>query len=205
MSLADYYVCLKCDYKTKIAREYDYHCNTAEHLKKYEHLRCDTCEIQCFTKVKFQAHLETSKHKRLSNIIMNCELCGYITTSKQLMDQHNATKKHMNAVAGVLKPEYECIPCNLRTKYKSVYEQHMNTKKHRVGFDDQTYECTTCDYKCGIKQLMDQHNATKKHMNAVAGVLKPEYECIPCNFKSKFKSKLDEHLERKSHKKVIGQ
>ena len=205
MSLADFYVCGKCDYKTKLAREYDDHCKTIEHLKHYEHLLCRTCEIQCFTKVKFQAHLETSKHKRLSNIIMNCELCGYITTSKQLMDQHNSSKKHLNAVNGVKPPIYECLECNIRTKYKSVYEQHMNTKKHRGGFDDQTYECTTCDYKCGSKQLIDQHNATKKHMNAINGTRQTEYECIPCNFKSKFKSKLDEHLERKSHKKTVGQ
>jgi hypothetical protein len=203
MSLADFYVCGKCDYKTKITKEMDDHWRTPEHLKHYEHLRCDTCEIQFFAKVKFQAHLETSKHKRLSNIIMNCELCGYMTTSKQLMNQHKSSQKHANAVNGVKPPIYECLDCNLRTKYKSVYEQHMNTKKHRVGFNDQIYECTTCDYKCGSKQLIDQHNSTKKHMNAVAGVLKPEYECIPCNFKSKFKSKLDEHLERKNHKKTV--
>jgi len=205
MSLADFYVCLKCDYKTKIAREFDDHWKTSEHLKHYEHLRCDTCEIQFFAKVKFQAHLETSKHKRLSNIIMNCELCGYMTTSKQLLDQHNSSQKHLNAVNGVKKPIYECVECNLLTKYKSVYEQHMNTKRHRVGYDDQTYECIPCDYKCGSKQLIEQHNATKKHMNVVNGTRQTEYECIPCNFKSKFKSKLDEHLERKSHKKTVGQ
>jgi len=205
MSLADFYVCGKCNYKTKILKEFDDHCKSAEHLKQFEHLLCRTCEIQFFAKVKFQAHLETSKHKRLSNIIMNCELCGYTTTSKQLMDQHKSSQKHVNAVNGVKAPLYECLDCNLRTKYKSVYEQHMNTKKHRVGFDDQIYECLTCDYKCGSKQLIDQHNSTKKHMNAVAGVAKPVYECIECNVRTCYKSTYQQHMNTKKHKKDIAE
>jgi len=202
MSLADFYVCGKCDYKTKITKEMDDHWRTPEHLKHYEHLRCDTCEIQFFAKVKFQAHLETSKHKRLSNIIMNCELCGYMTTKQNQMDQHNGTKKHLNAVNGVKPPMYECLECNLRTKYKSVYEQHMNNKRHTTEQPaKQVYECTICNFKFNRKGHYDSHLASKRHQAKINGTFieKQTYECETCNFKFKTRNQYEGHLASKSH------
>jgi hypothetical protein len=206
MSLADFYVCGKCDYKTKITKEMDDHWRTPEHLKHYEHLRCDTCEIQFFAKVKFQAHLETSKHKRLSNIIMNCELCGYMTTKQNQMDQHNGTKKHLNAVNGVKPPMYECLECNLRTKYKSVYEQHMNNKRHTTEQPaKQVYECTICNFKFNRKGHYEGHLASKRHQ---AKFLPPPeaqtYECTLCNYKCGSKQLIEQHESSKKHMNAVA-
>jgi len=37
----------------------------------------------------------------------------------------------MNAVAGVVKPEYECIPCNFKSKFKSKLDEHLERKSHK--------------------------------------------------------------------------
>jgi hypothetical protein len=206
MSLADFYVCGKCNYKTKISKEMDDHWRTPEHLKHYEHLRCDTCEIQFFAKVKFQAHLETSKHKHLSNIIMNCELCGYMTTKQNQMDQHNGTKKHLNAVNGVQKPVYECIECNFKSCFKSLYTQHMNNKKHTTELmPKQVYECTTCNFKFNRKGHYDSHLESKRHK---AKFLPPPeaqtYECTLCDYKCGSKQLIEQHESSKKHMNAVN-
>ena len=206
MSLADFYVCGKCDYKVKDVQKFDDHCKTAEHLKHFVHLRCHTCEIQCFTKVKFQAHLETSKHKRLSNIIMKCELCGYSTTKQNQMDQHNGTQKHLNAVNGVQKPKYECIECNFKTSFKSLYNQHMNNKKHTAELSaKQVYECTTCNFKFNRKGHYDSHLESKRHK---AKFLPPPeaqtYECTTCDYKCGSKQLIEQHNATKKHMNLVN-
>ena len=76
--------------------------------------------------------MNTKKHRGgFDDQTYECTTCDYKCGSKQLIDQHNATKKHMNAVNGIQKPVYKCLECNLITNYKSMYDIHMNTKKHK--------------------------------------------------------------------------
>lgn len=168
MSLEGYYVCGYCNYQTKSKEDITKHDKTLSHLGHFKHLYCESCDIQCWTKFKFNEHCDTSKHKKLANISMECETCNYTTSSKQLMDQHMMTQKHKNAVNGVVKELLICEKCDYKTKFKSQFKQHEETEKHQNNIRGivklQEHECVGCSYKTPFKSSLDVHKRSKKHI-----------------------------------------
>ena len=169
MSLEGYYYCGWCEFKTKSERENNLHLDSPEHNAHFKHTYCEPCKKQLWNKPALEAHCETSKHKKLANISMECEHCKYTTSSNQLMVQHNMTQKHINAVNGVAKLEFHCETCEFHAKFKSDYESHLLTKKHQNNINGvvkpDEYVCEACNYKTHIKCSMDLHKKTKKHLN----------------------------------------
>ena len=123
MSLADYYVCWWCNFKTKSERENNLHNKTPEHMAHFKHTYCEPCDKQFWNKPALEAHCETSKHKIAANIRMNCDTCNYATNNPHVMEQHQRSAKHKNAVNGVTKPEYICEKCDYKTNHKSRFLQ----------------------------------------------------------------------------------
>lgn len=169
MSLAGYYVCWWCDFKTPSEKEHDLHNKTPEHMAHFKHTYCEPCDKQCWNKPALDAHCETSKHKKLANISMECEHCKYVTNNRQMMEQHELTQKHKNAVNGITKPEYICEKCNYKTKFKSQFKQHEETEKHQNNINGvvkpDEYVCGACNYKTHIKSSMTLHEKSRKHLN----------------------------------------
>lgn len=168
MSLAGYYFCGWCNFKTLSEKENELHNKTLEHMAHFRHTYCEPCNKQCWNKSALEAHCETSKHKKLANISMECKHCKYITTNKQMMGQHELTKKHINAVNGIEKPGYKCEKCNYSTKFKSQFNQHEETDKHQNNIrgivKPDEYVCVECDYRTHIKSSLDLHKKSKKHI-----------------------------------------
>jgi hypothetical protein len=169
MSLEGYYYCGWCNFKTPSEKENDLHNKTPEHTAHFKQTYCEPCDKQCWNKPALDAHCETSKHKKLANISMECEHCKYTTGSNQLMSQHNMTQKHINAINGVTKLEFHCDTCNYHAKFKSDYDSHLLTKKHQNNINGvvkpDEYVCEACNYKTHIKSSMTLHEKSKKHLN----------------------------------------
>jgi len=168
MSLAGYYFCGWCNFKTPSEKENDLHNKTLEHMAHFKHTYCEPCDKQCWNRSALEAHCETSKHKKLANISMECKHCEYKTSSNQLMSQHNMTQKHINAITGVTKLEFHCETCDYHARYRSDYESHLLTKKHQNNIrgivKPDEYVCVECDYKTHIKSSLDLHKKSKKHI-----------------------------------------
>jgi len=168
MSLEGYYVCGHCNYKTKSQKDITEHDKTPSHLEHFKHTYCQSCDLQCWSKVKFNQHCETSKHKITANVRMECKHCEYTTNNQLLMARHEQSQRHKNAVNGVVKELLVCEKCDYKTKFKSQFKQHEETEKHQNNIrgivKPNEYVCSECNYITHIKCSMDLHKKTKKHI-----------------------------------------
>lgn len=156
-------------YKTRDALQFSKHENSDEHLQHFKMFRCETCDIQCWTKQEYDKHCDTYKHKKINKIIMECTLCNYRTCTKSIMDKHVLTQKHRNRAAGIEKEPLRCEPCGYSTMFKSQMEQHMLTRKHNGKPEEpEVYTCDICNYSTDFKHHLTQHNKTQKHKRNTA-------------------------------------
>jgi hypothetical protein len=99
------YECECCNYQTYNGDAFDRHEESKEHIKaeKIMKLFCKTCKIQCRNDIEYNYHINTKKHKIASGEItketeFKCDLCNYVTTTKQNLDKHNNSKYHMEKI-----------------------------------------------------------------------------------------------------------
>ena len=97
--------CEICNYQTYNAENYDKHEESKEHLRR-EELRkfyCKTCNITCRTGIEYTHHINTRKHKIAigeisKEIEFKCDLCNYVTHTKQNLDKHYDSKYHLEKI-----------------------------------------------------------------------------------------------------------
>ena len=94
--------CECCNFSTFISEVYDMHMESKEHQKQelISSLYCKTCKVQSRTKMEYQFHISTNKHKYATGELekqteFHCEKCNYKTNLKQHFDKHCTTKSHL--------------------------------------------------------------------------------------------------------------
>lgn len=190
-------------YKTRDALTFSYHEKSEEHLHHFKKYRCDTCDVQCWSNQGYAKHCDTSTHKKINKIVIECKMCEYTTCSKANMEQHTLTQKHQNKLDGVEKQIYTCEPCGYSTYFKSRMEQHNTTRKHNLKpTEPEEYTCSVCNYSTEFKQRLHQHNMTQKHKNRIAGIVDDiNLHCEKCNYTAASKGLMEQHTKTKKHNK----
>lgn len=190
-------------YKTRDKLKFSYHEKTQSHLDHFKKYRCDDCDVQCWSNKEYVKHCDTSKHKKINKIVIECKMCEYTTCSKASMEQHNLTQKHQNNLAGIEKENFKCEPCGYSTHFKSRMEQHNLTRKHNEKrIEPEEYTCSVCNYTTEFKQRLHQHNMTQKHKNKVAGIVEEiNLHCEKCNYTAASKGLMEQHNKTKKHNK----
>ena len=193
-------------YKTQDSVKFSYHEKSEEHLRHYQKYRCDGCDVQCWSIQEYNKHCDTSTHKKLNKIVIECKMCDYKTYTKSSMDQHIGTQKHQDTMNGVEKQVYTCEPCGYSTRFKSQIEQHLLTKRHQTKSSKpiENYTCEVCDYSTEFKHHLDQHKKTQKHKNKTLGVnVEANLYCEKCDYTASSKALLEQHNKTKKHNKEI--
>jgi hypothetical protein len=95
-----------------------------------------------------------------------CEFCDYLAKTRQRMDNHLISKKHINTLQELYEVDeddltcYECITCNYKTTYKQNYHLHVKTKKHRSNISkDKKFICE-CGNSYATNKTLSRHKKT---------------------------------------------
>jgi hypothetical protein len=94
-------ICEDCGFKSHYASTFEAHKNEPMHKRviQLKSWYCDDCKVQCQCQVKYDEHLESTKHKKNIGEIVKpdyvCEKCDYKTKLKQHYEQHCTTNKHL--------------------------------------------------------------------------------------------------------------
>ena len=157
-------------FRTQSQYQFSLHEKSPEHLVEYRKFYCNECDVQCPNETVFNNHCKTSRHKKLSNIVIVCQMCNYETSNISHMRQHEESKGHREAVKnGGKQNGYECTICEYTTQFKSHYQQHINTKRHQ------------------------------DKIHGITATTKPEFRCDPCGYTTQFKHHLEQHMKTKRH------
>jgi hypothetical protein len=194
-------------YKTRDSLAFSHHEKSTEHLRHYDKYKCQGCDVQCWSNQEYAKHCDSSRHKKINKIVIECKMCEYTTYSKSSMEQHNQTQKHRDKILGVEKDSYICEPCGYSTKFKSQMEQHHLTLKHKAVLNgtcvsQDVYACNTCGYSTEFKHHLDQHNKTQKHKNKIAGIVENvNLYCDKCRYTAGSIALMEQHTKTKKHNK----
>lgn len=131
---------------------------------------------------------------------MNCECCAYTATTKQRMNVHLLSKKHLQQ--GILQEDsiYMCDKCDYVTHVKGNFkihclsDAHLDIKKTKAPVVQMT--CEQCNYSTYIKSSFDIHLLSKKHNNFHA---KETYTCEQCSLTTTEKQVYEKHCLSKRH------
>lgn len=101
------HTCELCTYTTTSEKLFDIHLTTKAHQQKerQEELYCTACSCQCRTKLEYDHHLGTTKHKKNAGLVptepmtYSCEACAYSTQFKHHYDNHTKSKKHIQNIS----------------------------------------------------------------------------------------------------------
>jgi hypothetical protein len=132
---------------------------------------------------------------------MFCESCNYMATTKQRMEVHLVSKKHLDSGVVKTKELFFCEKCNYTTYVKGNYNIHCLSDLHlgieKVKKTHQEYTCEQCHFTTFFKHVLDNHLLSKKHLHF--NDEKQLYTCIPCDVTTNNKLKYDMHCCSKKH------
>jgi len=131
---------------------------------------------------------------------MNCECCAYTATTKQRMNLHLLSKKHLQQ--GILQDDciYMCDKCDYVTHVKGNFkihclsDAHLDIKKTKAPVVQMT--CEQCNYSTYIKSSFDIHLLSKKHNNFH---VKETFTCEQCSLTTTEKQVYEKHCLSKKH------
>lgn len=191
-------------FKTTSMAEHVAHMGSVEHLQHFNQFKCVPCNVQCYNSYEFEAHCKTSKHEKISKVVIRCEMCDYETHSRSNMNQHEMTQKHMDRLNAIEKETYFCEQCDYTARFKSQMEQHELTKKHKDNVSGivapHQLACETCMYTTEFKHHLDQHFKTQKHKNKVNGdIPKVNLYCEKCEYAAATPALMAQHCKSKKH------
>lgn len=203
--------CGYCKFWCDTNEEYELHFLSKQHLEYISRWFCSSCNIQLYSANEWDKHLTTSKHKTNSNTMLSCDLCKYTTMDNQALRRHNLSKKHLNNVNGVVKPDtFTCDTCKYTCGNLIIMKQHNLTQKHirqvQGVVKPDKFTCNTCKYETINKDNLERHLLSKTHQDAEKGIFKvklAEYTCEACNYKTPFKQSLHTHTLSKKHQKRV--
>jgi hypothetical protein len=101
---------------------------------------CEKCNFKCNSKISWNKHIETEKHKIGKNKIRSdkiypckciiSENCNFIATKKSHMDQHilmfHSTKEERKA-----NYKYYCDYCDFGSLSEVAFNKHLLSNKHK--------------------------------------------------------------------------
>ena len=99
------YICIQCNYKCNILSRWEKHIETELHKTGKKKIRsdykgeknCNKCKYIGKTLNNLKEHIlnyHSSIEEREKGFTYYCKLCDYGTLSKDLINNHNNTKKH---------------------------------------------------------------------------------------------------------------
>jgi hypothetical protein len=99
-----------------------------------EQTRCKVCKLNFEFPCDLKTHQKTKTHKEKASglykdISLHCNLCNVSCLSRNLMESHLKTKKH---IARLESPPIalECTLCNIKCLSQAQMKKHLETKKH---------------------------------------------------------------------------
>ena len=121
---------------------------------------CNICNIDCHKKNTYDAHIATKKHKNnengvsiiKTNGVFQCEDCNLTFTTKQSLQIHNESLKHLRNTKQILEEtkeqeqDYQCLYCEKKYNWYSGLWRHIqkNHKEHKDNYEYQHgYESET--------------------------------------------------------------
>ena len=101
-----YYICEKCNYKSNIFINLQKHINTEIHKTgkrkersdKKSPRQCELCDYSTMNVVTFKQHYlneHATLEEREKDFKYYCKYCNFGTFSKNIIETHNKTKKHI--------------------------------------------------------------------------------------------------------------
>ena len=108
------YKCEQCNFECKYKAQWNIHIETELHKtgkkKKRsdtkEPLKCEKCEYKTKNRLRLESHIlneHSTKEEREKKYRYYCKYCDTGTFTKDIMENHEKTKKHKNFVAVVEK------------------------------------------------------------------------------------------------------
>lgn len=103
---SDEYVCINCNYKTKLKSNYNKHCKTTLHLtgkkkarsdKICDGYKCDKCDYETINKLNYNQHMlnnHSSTEEKEKSFKYFCKECNFGINTENLYDKHCQTTKH---------------------------------------------------------------------------------------------------------------
>ncbi|XP_063400411.1 uncharacterized protein LOC134685007 [Mytilus trossulus] len=129
---------------------------------------CNVCKIELTSKLHADSHLKgknhaKAKHRWLQGITENvpqfCEICQIACSGPESMQQHLASKKHIEKAGLATSSQNEapvrtvdtsdntnwftCSFCNCKLNSQQQLETHKNSPKHKVQEEKAIRQCTT--------------------------------------------------------------
>ncbi len=101
------YKCDKCNYNCNILSRWEKHINTELHKTGKKKIRsdfkgykaCEKCDYKTLNIFTLKDHIlnnHSTTEERENEFKHYCKFCDYGTYSKDLIEKHNNTKKHLN-------------------------------------------------------------------------------------------------------------
>jgi KRAB domain-containing zinc finger protein len=178
-----------------------------KHQKQKRIFKCFLCDIEFSCKLLLVKHNKTkhdemlkcphcpfssirigllNEHIKIHNLKFYCESCGYVTSSKQNLTNHQKTRGHGEFYGKIIEKFY-CDRCEKSFPLKAKLNHH----KKQVHIDEKFLTCQICD-----KIFSTKHNL-QSHVRIVHEGIKraKKWKCDLCPTSTENKSLMKIHMQ----------
>ena len=124
-------------YHQKMVNNYEKETLWKPNIHKKSSYYCDICNIDCHKKNAYAIHIESKKHKNIQNGtiickkngVFQCEQCNLTFATKQNLQTHNHSLKHLKKIKQIEESEEDnqCLHCGKEYSSRSGLWKHVKT------------------------------------------------------------------------------